>query len=77
MNLNCNMRTHLTSNGNMVQDGVSQKSQCLCPYAFIPGNTLGLSAECLSNLLSFDGSSGILHKHIIYRPYVEVTTLSL
>lgn len=66
MHLNCNMRTNLTSNRNMVQDGVSQKSQCLSPHAFIPGNTMKFSMECLSNWLSFDGSSGLLHKHIIY-----------
>lgn len=50
MNLDCNMRINLTSNGNMVQDGVSQKCQCLSPLAFIPGNTLEFSVECLSNL---------------------------
>lgn len=50
MNLDHNMRTNLTSNGNMVRDGVSQKCQCLSPHAFIPGNTLEFSVECLSNL---------------------------
>jgi hypothetical protein len=50
MNLNGNMRTTLISNRNMLQNGGSQKSQCLSPHAFIPGNPLELPVECLSNL---------------------------
>lgn len=70
MNLNRNMRTNVTSNGNMVQDGVSQQSQCLSPHAFIPGNTLEFSVECLSNLAFFDESSGVLHKQRIYTDHM-------
>lgn len=50
MNLNCNMRTNLISNRNMVQDGVSQTFQCLSAHAFIPGKTLEFSTKCLSKL---------------------------
>lgn len=77
MNLNSNIRRNLTSNRNTDQDGISQKSPCLSPHAFIPGNTWDFSIECLSNLLSSDGSSGIRQMHITYTNRYAVTTFSL
>lgn len=62
----------------MVQGGVSQKSQCLSPHAFIPGNTLEFSLVFiqlgfpLMDLLAY--YTYARHTH---RPYVEVPTHSL
>lgn len=62
MNLNSNIRRNLTSNRSTDRDGRSQKPQCLSARAFIPGSTWEFSTECLSNVLSSDGSPGSWHK---------------
>lgn len=68
MNLNSNIRRNLPSNRSTDQDGRSQKSQCLSACAFIPGSTWEFSTECLSNVLSSDGSPGIRQMHITHKP---------